>query len=110
MGGSVSLDLQQKYAKKGDNPYGIIQSKTFGSATASLPGSGNGNRIRYLQDPISALDFGATTVIPSLSQRWNNSAHSYSGLSIPDKIPVHDIIKNPLTPSAPDNESEILTE
>jgi hypothetical protein len=94
LGGAIALNLEQKYGKKGDNPYGIIQSKTFGSATASLPGGSN-DRIRYLGDPISALDFGATTVIPSLSQRWNNSAHSFSGLSIPDKISIHDTPKNP---------------
>ena len=108
LGGAIALNLEQKYGKKGDNPYGIIQSKTFGSATASLPGGSN-DRIRYIGDPISALDFGATTVIPSLSQRWNNSAHSFSGLSIPDKISIHDTPKNPLTASAPDNESEIIT-
>jgi len=109
LGGAIALNLQSKYKQKGDNPYGIIQSKTFGSATASLPGSG-GDRIRYFGDPISALDFGATTVMPTLSQRWNNSAHSFSGLSIPDRVLLHDTPKNPLTPSAPDNESEILTE
>jgi hypothetical protein len=108
LGGAIALNLEQKYGKKGDNPYGIVQSKTFGSATASLPGGG-GDRIRYIGDPISALDFGATTVIPSLSQRWNNSAHSFSGLSIPDKISIHDTPKNPLSPSAPDVESEIIT-
>ena len=109
LGGAIALNLEQKYGKKGDNPYGIIQSKTFGSATASVPGGG-GDRIRYFGDPISALDFNATTIMPSLSQRWNNSAHSYSGLSIPDKISIHDTPKNPLTTSAPDNECEILTE
>ena len=45
----------------------------------------NPDRIRYAGDPISALDFNATTVIPSLGFRVNHSAHSYSGLSIPDK-------------------------
>ena len=45
----------------------------------------NHDRIRYAGDPISALDFNATTVIPSLGFRMNHSAHSYSGLSIPDK-------------------------
>jgi len=109
LGGAIALNLEQKYGKSGDNPYGIIQSKTYGSATASLPGGGKSDRIRYFGDPISALDFNATTVMPSFSQRWNNSAHSYSGLSIPDKIPVHEAIKNPLTASAPDNESEIIT-
>ena len=39
-------------------------------------------RIRYFGDPISALDFNATTIMPSFKQRWNNSAHSYPGLFI----------------------------
>jgi hypothetical protein len=110
LGGAIALNLEQKYGKKGDNPYGIIQSKVFGSATASLPGGGKVDRIRWFGDPISALDFNATTVIPSLSQRWNNSAHSFSGLSIPDKIPLHDTPKNPLTASGDDKEAEIITE
>ena len=37
------------------------------------------DRIRYLGDPTSAMDFQATTVMPSFKQRFNNSAHSYSG-------------------------------
>jgi hypothetical protein len=66
--------------------------------------------IRYLGDPISMLDFGATTTIPSLKQRWDNSAHSFSGLAIPDRILLHDTMKNPLQPSGDDTEAEIITE
>ena len=40
------------------------------------------NRILYFGDPASALDFNATTIMPSFKQRWDNSAHSYSGLFI----------------------------
>ena len=35
LGGAVSLSLEKKYKKEGNNPYGIIQSKTFGSPTVS---------------------------------------------------------------------------
>ena len=38
------------------------------------------DRIRYFGDPISAMDFQATTVMPSFKQRFNNPSHSYSGL------------------------------
>ena len=32
LGGAVSLALEKQYKKEGNNPYGIIQSKTFGSS------------------------------------------------------------------------------
>ncbi len=83
LGGAIALGLSNKYKE-------IIQSKTFGSATASLPGGGGVDRIRYLGDPISALDFNATAVMPSFGRRWNQSAHGFQGLSIPDTIPVHE--------------------
>ena len=35
LGGSVALALEKAYKKQGDNPYGIIQSKTFGAPTVS---------------------------------------------------------------------------
>ena len=35
LGGSISLALEKKYKQEGNNPYGIIQSKTFGSPTIS---------------------------------------------------------------------------
>ena len=43
------------------------------------------DRIRYVDDPIPAMDFNATTATPSFKQRWNNSAHSYPGLFIKKK-------------------------
>ena len=47
------------------------------------------DRTRYFGDPISMFDFNATTGMPSFKQRWNNSAHSYSGLEVADKVPLH---------------------
>ena len=35
LGGAVSLALEKQYKKGGNNPYGIIQSKTFGAPTVS---------------------------------------------------------------------------
>ena len=35
LGGSVSLALEKKCKKEGNNPYGIIQSKTFGAPAVS---------------------------------------------------------------------------
>ena len=141
--GAVSLAIEKKYKKEGNNPYGIIQSKTFGAPTVSgnisnplfknivkdeivtagaagglaigasvdsatgfsdgglLTGMGadigkkkvstdfanrvtsdtntSPGRIRYVGDPVSMFDFKSTTVFPSFKQRWENSAHSYSG-------------------------------
>merc|ERR1711966_461013 len=68
------------------------------------------DRIRYFGDPISAFDFNATTVMPSFKQRWNNSAHSYSGLFIKDAVPLRDVERNPLTPSPDDSKAEVITE
>ena len=67
-------------------------------------------RIRYFGDPISAMGFNATTVVPSFKQRWSNSAHSYSGLFIKDAIPIHDIPKNSLTISGNDGDAEVITQ
>ena len=154
MGGAVSLALEKQYKKEGNNPYGIIQSKTFGAPTVSgnisnpllknivkdeivaggvasglsigasadsaigfsdgglLSGLGadigkkvssdfanritsdtntSPDRIRYFGDPISAMDFNATTVMPSFGFRFNNSAHSYKGLFIKDAVPLHEL-------------------
>ena len=68
------------------------------------------DRIRYFGDPISMFDFNATTIMPSFKQGWNNSAHSYSCLFIKDVVPLHDTIKNPLTPSPNDSEATVITE
>ena len=70
----------------------------------------NPDRIRYYGGPISALDFNAKSVMPSLGFRMNHSAHSYKGLSIPDKVPEHDLQKVPLTVQPSDNKSQQLTE
>ena len=35
LGGAIALPLEKQYKKEGDNPYGIVQSKTFGSPTVS---------------------------------------------------------------------------
>ena len=35
LGGAVALSLEEQYKKEGNNPYGIIQSKTFGAPTVS---------------------------------------------------------------------------
>ena len=173
LGGAVSLALEKQYKKEGNNPYGIIQCKTFGAPTVSgnisnpllknivkdeivgagvaggiaigasadaaigfsdgglLTGLGadigkkvstdfanritsdtntSPDRIRYFGDPISAFDFNATTIMPSFKQRWRNSAHSYSGLEIADKVPLHDTMKNPLSISPDDSKAEVVTE
>jgi len=112
LGGSVSLALEKQYKKEGNNPYGIIQSKTFGAPVISTDALGekNPNRIRYFGDPISALDFNATTVIPSIGFRWKNSAHSYKGLFINDAVETHDTMKNRLEPSPDDSLAEVITE
>ena len=51
----------------------------------------------------------AKTVMPSFKQRFNSSAHSYSGLQIADQVPVHDTMRNNLTPSPDDSKSEVIT-
>ena len=111
MGGSVALALEKQYKKEGNNPYGIIQSKTFGAPVISgnVLGEKNPNRIRYFGDPISALDFNATNVTPSIGFRFNNSAHSYKGLFIKDAVPIHDTMKNPLTISPDDSNATVIT-
>ena len=171
--GAVALSLGKQYKKEGSNPYGIIQSETFGAPAVSgnisnpllkknivtdeivgagvagmgyigafadtatgfsdgglLTGMGadigkkvsgdfanritedtntSPDRIKYFGDPISAFDFNATTIMPSFKQRWNNSAHSYSGLFIKDAVPLHDVERNPLTPSPDDSKAEVIT-
>ena len=65
------------------------------------------DRIRYSGDPTSAMDFNAKAVMPSFKQRFNNSAHSYSGLFIKDAVPIHDVEKNPLQLSPDDKDAEV---
>ena len=77
LGGSVALVLEKQYKKEVNNPYGVVQSKTFGAPIISGDFSGpNPKRIRWAGDPISALGFNSTTVVPSSEQRFNNSDHS----------------------------------
>ena len=166
------MALEKQYKKEGNNPYGIVQSKTFGAPTVSgnisnpfiknivkdeivgagvagmgyigasadaaigfsdggiLTGMGadigkkistdfadritsdtntSPDRIRYFGDPISAMDFNAKTVIPSMGFRWNSSAHSYKELSINDAVPLHDTMKNMLEHSPDDSKAEVIT-
>ena len=35
LGGAVALSLEQQYKQEGNNPYGEIQSRTFGAPTVS---------------------------------------------------------------------------
>ena len=110
LGGSVALALGKQYKKEGNNPYGLIQSKTFGAPVISGNFSAaNPNRTRWAGDPISALDFNSTTEMPSFKQRWNYSAHSYSGLFIKGAVPIHDVEKNPLQTSPGDGGAGVIT-
>ena len=68
------------------------------------------DRIRYFGDPVSMFDFSSTTVMPSMGFRWKNSAHSYKGLQVADKVPLHDTPKKPLTPSPDDSKTKVITE
>ena len=68
------------------------------------------DRIRYFGDPVSMFDFNAKTVMPSMGFRWNSSAHSYKELFIKDDIPLHDTMRNPLTPTTDDSEAPAITE
>ena len=45
--------------------------------------------------------------MPSFKQRWNNSAHSYSGLCIKDAVPLHGV-ENMSDPSPDDSKAEAL--
>ena len=67
------------------------------------------DRIRYLGDPVSCMDSHAKAVMPSFKQRFNISAHSYSGLQIADKAPVHDASKNTSQTSPDDSQAEVIT-
>ena len=65
--------------------------------------------IQYFGDLVSAMGFNAKTIMPSFKQRFNNSAHSYYGLHIADKVQLHDTLKNQLTPSPDDSKPQIIT-
>ena len=47
--------------------------------------------------------------MPSFQQRWENSAHSYPGLQIADKVEIHDTMENMLEPSPEDSQAEVTT-
>ena len=55
------------------------------------------------------MEFNAKAAMPSFKQRFYNSARSYSGLQIADKVPVHDTVRNNLNPSPDDREAEVIT-
>ena len=175
LGGAVASSLEKQYKKEGNNPYGVVQSKTFGAPAVScnlgsrfgkvgksivknetmaagiagglaagatadsaigfadgglLTGLGadigkkvstdmanrltednntSPDRIRCFGDPINFMDFNSTTVFPSFKQRFNNSAHSYSGLQIADKVHVHDTMRHNLTPTPDDKYARVIT-
>ena len=110
----VGLDAATGFTDEGLFTYGL---STAGGKIGSTIGTrlttskeDNPDRIRYAGDPISAFDFNAKTVIPSLGFRMNNSAHTYKGLSIPDKVPEHDLEKVPLIAQPEDVNAKTLTE
>ena len=35
LGGTIALSLEKQYKKEGNNPFGIVQSKSFGAPTVS---------------------------------------------------------------------------
>ena len=110
----ITVVLPKSKAEIGSPKYLILLGLLFVklAETVGLPnvlGEKNPNRIRYFGDPISALDFGSTTVMPSMGFRWKNSAHSYKDLFINDAVPLHDVEKNPLTVSPDDSKAEVIS-
>ena len=67
------------------------------------------DRIRYFVDHFSAMNFNAEAVMPSFKQRFDNSAHSYSGLQTADKVEIHDTMKNMLERSPDDSQVQVIT-
>ena len=108
LGGAVALSLETQYKQQNDNPYGINIKHSVRLQYQVIFSSPNPNGIRWAGDPISALDFNSTTVFPSFKQRWNNSAHSHSGLFIQDAAPVHGTMKNTLTQSPDDPQAQVV--
>ena len=47
--------------------------------------------------------------MPSFQQRWNNSAHPYSGLFGKDAVPLHDV-ENMLEQSPDYAQAEVITQ
>ena len=92
----------------GLNKAGGKLRKTVSEKLTSRP-ENNPDRVRYYGDLISALDFNARTVMPSEEFKQKYSVHSYRGLSIPDKVPEHDIDITPLTAQPSDAKAQQLT-
>ena len=67
------------------------------------------DRVKDFGGPISMFDFNAKAMFPSFKQRLHNSAHSYSGLQIANKVPIHDVERNPSTPSPDDSLATMIT-
>ena len=69
LGGAVALELQRSH------PQLNLQSETYGAPAMSL--SGSNQRHRHFLDPVSILDFGAQTTLPS-----GLNPHSYQALAL----------------------------
>ena len=76
LGGAVALQLQKESPK--------LEAVTYGAPAFSL--SGSADRHRELGDPVAALDFGATSSLPT---SWN--PHNYSRLASSKKARVQSI-------------------
>ena len=92
------MDAATGFTDDGLFTYGL---STAGSKIVSTIGTrlttleeDSADRIRNAGDPISAFDFNAKKVMPSLELRMNHSAHSYKGLRIPDKVEERDLEKH----------------
>ena len=73
-------------------------SSDFANRITEDTNTTNFDRIRYFNDPVSMFDCSAKTIMPSFGFRWNNSAHSYKGLQIADKVHVPDTMRNSFNP------------
>ena len=68
LGGAVALELANRHPER------RLDTETYGAPVASFSGSG-GKRHRNWQDPVSMLDFGATTDL-----NLGGNPHSYKNL------------------------------
>jgi pimeloyl-ACP methyl ester carboxylesterase len=69
LGGAVALELAKRHPER------RLDTETYGAPVASFSGSG-GKRHRNWQDPVSMLDFGATTDL-----NLGGNPHSYKNLA-----------------------------
>ena len=46
--------------------------------------------------------------MPPFKQRFDNSAHCYSGSFIKDAVPIYAVEKNPQQPSPDDKDAEVI--